>query len=104
MSQHDAVRFLSSEGLPADIIHQHLIEVFGEMAMAYSTVTRTLRERSWTLTDIPKGRPPNFLIDAAILRVLDRDPAASLREIAEQAKLPPSTVHYVFTTRIGYRY
>jgi hypothetical protein len=71
------------------------------MSMAYSMITRTIREKSWTLKDIPNGRRPTLSIAAAVLRLLDRDPAASLREIAEQAKLPVSTVHYVLTTRLG---
>jgi hypothetical protein len=43
MSQADAVRFLHGNGPPADVIHQHLVDVFGPMAIAYSTVTRTIR-------------------------------------------------------------
>jgi hypothetical protein len=39
MSQHDAVRFLNDEGLPANVIHEHLVELFGDKALAYSTVT-----------------------------------------------------------------
>jgi hypothetical protein len=104
MSQHDVIRFLYSQGLTADIIHQHLVEVFGEMIIAYSTITRIIRERSWTPKDIPKGRPRHLSIDAAVLRLRDRDPAASLREIVEQAKLSVSIVHYVLTTRIDYKY
>jgi hypothetical protein len=55
ISQHDAVRFLHSESLPADIIHEHLVPVFGDQAIAYSTVTRTLKELNWTAAEIPKG-------------------------------------------------
>jgi hypothetical protein len=32
--ERDAVRCLHSQGLPADIIHQHVVVVFGEMGMA----------------------------------------------------------------------
>jgi hypothetical protein len=49
MSQADAVRFLHGKGFPADVIHQHLVDVFGRMAMACSTVTRTTREMNWTI-------------------------------------------------------
>jgi hypothetical protein len=102
MSQHDAVRFLSDQGLPANVIHEHLVEVFGDKALAYSTVTRTLRETSWTISELPKGRPPNFSIDASIVGLLDRDPTRSLREIAEELRLSVSTIFYVLTTRMGY--
>jgi DNA-binding Lrp family transcriptional regulator len=40
-------------------------------------------------------------IDAAILKVLNGDPTASLREIAQEAELSASTVFYVLTTRLG---
>jgi hypothetical protein len=85
MPQHDVVRFLHDEGLPADVIHQHLVEFFGEKAMAYSTITRRLREMSWTGPKIHKGRTPSFSIDATILPVLNRDPTESIREIAREA-------------------
>jgi hypothetical protein len=104
MSQHDAVRFLNDQGLPADVIHDHLVELFGDKALAYSTVTRTLRQPSWTISELPKGRPPNFSIDAAIFHVLNRDPTRSLRELAEELRLSVSTVFYVLTTRMGYCY
>jgi hypothetical protein len=38
MSQQDAVSFLHDESFPADTIHQHLVEVFGEKAMTRSMV------------------------------------------------------------------
>jgi hypothetical protein len=46
----------------------------------------------------------NFSLDTAILKVLDDDPAASMREIAPEAKLSASTVFYILTTRMGYIY
>jgi hypothetical protein len=55
MSQHDAVQFLNDEGLPANVIHEHLVELFDDKALASSTVTRTVRQRSWTMSEDPKG-------------------------------------------------
>jgi hypothetical protein len=104
MSQQDAVRFLHDEGLLVDAIHQHLVQVFGQKGMAYSPVTRMLTQMSWTCREIPKGRPPNFRIDAAIFKVLSRDPTASAHEIAQEARLPTATIFYILTTRIGYTY
>jgi transposase len=108
MSQADAVRFLHANGLPADVIHEHLVEVFGPIAMAYSTVTRTIRQTSWTTPEaneeISRGRPPNFVLDRLIQRMLDREPEASVREIAQELQLSASTIFYVLTTRMGYRY
>jgi predicted transcriptional regulator len=102
--QHDTVRFLYDEGLPADAIHQHFTEVFGEKTMAYSTITWIFREMSWTGLEIQEGRPPNFSIDATILRVLNRDPTTSIREIAREARLQASTIFYALTPRMSYNY
>jgi hypothetical protein len=38
----------------------------------------------------PKGRSANFSIDAAILKMLNGDPTASVREIASEAKFSAS--------------
>jgi hypothetical protein len=59
MSQHDAIRFLDDERLPANVIHEHLLELFGDKALASSTVTPTVRQTSWAMSKVPKGRPPN---------------------------------------------
>jgi hypothetical protein len=102
MAKGDAVRFLHDEDLPADIIHQHLLEVLGEKTMASSTITRTLRETNWTGPGIQSGRTPTFAIDGTLLRVLNRDPTVPIREIARETRRPASTTCYVFITRMGY--
>jgi hypothetical protein len=92
MSQADAVRFLHGNGLPADVVHHHLVDVFGPMAMAYSTVTRTMREMSWTTPEatqeILNGRPPNYSLDRSIQDLLNREPGSSVREIAQELRFP----------------
>jgi hypothetical protein len=55
-------------------------------------------------SETPKGRPADFSIDAAILKVLINDPSASVHEIAQEAKLPASTLLYILTTHMGYIY
>jgi hypothetical protein len=104
MSRHDAVRFLNDKGLPANVIHEHHVDLFGDNALADSTVTRTVRQTSWTMSEGPKGRPPNVSIDAALLRVQNRDPTKSLHEIAEELGLSVWTTFVVITTRMGYWY
>jgi hypothetical protein len=102
------MRFLHGNGLPADVIHQCLVDVFGPMVMAmeYSTVTRTIREMSWTIPEateeILKGCPPNDSLDRSIQNLLNREPGSSVREIAQERQLPASTVFYVLTARMGY--
>jgi hypothetical protein len=46
MSQHDAVRSLNGQGLLTNVIHVHLVEVFGDNALADAMVTRTLTPSS----------------------------------------------------------
>jgi hypothetical protein len=58
------------------------------MAIAYSTVTRTMREMSWTTPEatqeILNGRPPNYSRDLSIENLLNREPGSSVREIAQE--------------------
>jgi hypothetical protein len=63
----------------------HIVAVYS--IFRFTTVTRTIRQLSWTAPKTPKGRPANFSINAAILKVLNGDPAASMRGIAQQDKL-----------------
>jgi hypothetical protein len=48
MSQKDLVISLHEEGLTAKEIHEQLVEIFGPLAMSYSTVTGTVKETCWT--------------------------------------------------------
>jgi hypothetical protein len=106
MSQPDAVRFLHGNGLSADVIHQHFVDVFGPMVMAmvYSTVTRTIKEMSWTTPEaaqeILKSRRPNYSLDRSIQDPLNREPGSSVREIAQELQLPASTILYVTLSRM----
>jgi hypothetical protein len=110
MSQADAVRFLHGNAFPTDVIHQHLEDVFGPMAMAMasSMVTRTIREMSWTTAEatqeILKGRPPNDSLDRSIQDLLNPEPGSSVRDIAQELQLPASTLLYVLTARMGFSY
>jgi transposase len=96
MSKEDLVLSLHEEGLTAKQIHERLVEVFGPLAMLYSIVTRTIRKASWTPSEERSqnfgGRPPNLDPDARILSVLEREPNASLREIAHETRIPKSIV------------
>jgi hypothetical protein len=57
MTERDLVASLHEEGLSAKEVHERLVEIFGGLAMAYSTITRTLRETSWTPSE---ERSQNF--------------------------------------------
>jgi hypothetical protein len=104
MSQEDAVRFLYDQGLPAGGIRQCMVDLFSYKAIGYSTVTRPIRQLSWRAPETPKGRPGNFSIDTSCLKVLNDDPTASMREVAQEAKFSASTVFYILTTLVGNSY
>jgi hypothetical protein len=106
MSQKDLVLSLHKEGLTAKAIYERLVEIFGPLAMPYSIVTRTFRENCWTPFEDGfqnfGGRTPNLDHDARILCVLERNPNASVREIADEARIPKSTVFDVLRGCLSY--
>jgi DNA recombination-dependent growth factor C len=106
MSQQELVLVLNAQGKSATTIHQHLVEAFGELAISYPTVSRTIRSLSCNPIDDESqnfgGRPLNQLTDARIRKILDDNPVASVREIVHAASIPASMVWYVLTTRLGY--
>jgi hypothetical protein len=106
MSQKNLVLSLHDEDLTAKAIHERLVEIFGSLAMPHSTVTRTFRETCWTPCEQGSKsfgeRLPNLEHDARILCVLERNPNASVREIADEARIPKSTVFDVIRGRLHY--
>jgi histone-lysine N-methyltransferase SETMAR len=106
MSQKDLVLSLRKEGMTAKAIHERLVEIFGLFAMPYSTVTRIFREICWTPFEQGSknlgGRPPNLEHDVQILYVLERHLNASVREIADEARIPKSIVFDVLRGRLHY--
>jgi hypothetical protein len=93
MTQQDLVLQLHEEWISAVAIRTRLVEVFGLLAFAYSSVTRIVRSMSWT-DNCParQGRPPNEIFDELILNALEEDPAASVRQIADRTKIATATV------------
>jgi cytochrome c-type biogenesis protein CcmH/NrfF len=70
MSQQDLVLSLHAQGQSGTEIHHHLVQAFGELAIADSTVSRTIRILSWAMPDEETrdfgGRPSNLMIVARI--------------------------------------
>jgi hypothetical protein len=106
MTQKDLVVSFYEKRLSANEIHERLVEIFGGLAMPYSTVARILRETCWTPSEERsqnfRGRPPNFDHDRRILSVLAANPNASLREIAHETPIPKTTVFNILHGRFGY--
>jgi hypothetical protein len=74
MSQKDLILSLYKEGVMAKAIHERLVEIFGPLAIPYSTVTRIFRKTCRTPFEQGSknfgGRPPNLEHNAQILCVL----------------------------------
>jgi hypothetical protein len=104
MSQKNLVVSLHKEGLTAKTIRERLVEIFGQLPMPYSTVTRIFRETCWTPFEQASknfgGRVPNREHDAWILCVLERSPNVSVREISDEARIPKSTVFDILRGRL----
>jgi hypothetical protein len=70
MSQQDLVLALHAQGHLTTEIHCYLVQVFGELAIAYSTISRTIRVLSWATSEEEAPdlgeRPPNLMIGARI--------------------------------------
>jgi hypothetical protein len=106
LSRKDLVLSLHEEGLTTKEIHERLVEIFGRLAMPYSTVTRTSRETCRTASEDwsenSGGRPLNFDHDARILSVLQENPNASVREIPDEKRIPKSNVFDILRPRLHY--
>jgi transposase len=106
MSQEDLVLSLHEEGLTEQQIHERLVEIFGPLAMPYSIVARIIRKTSCTPSEEPSqnfgDRRPNLDHDARILSMLEREPNASLREIAHETRISKSTVFDILRERLNY--
>jgi hypothetical protein len=106
MSQKDLVLSLREEGLMAKQIYEKLVEIFGLLAIAYLTMTKTLRKTCWAPSDERShnfgGRPPNINRDTRIFSVLQPNPNVSVREIAHETRIPKSTVFDILRLCLNY--
>lgn len=107
MSQKDLVLRWNQDGDPPTIIHNKLMDIFDDLAISLSTVSRTIRELSWNKTKNPSeitiGRPPNYSYDSKILNELKNDSTISCREISRITNIPYSTVYYILITRLNFK-
>jgi hypothetical protein len=51
MSQKDLILSLREKGLTAKQIYERLVEIFGLLAIVYSTVTKIIRKTCWASSD-----------------------------------------------------
>jgi hypothetical protein len=92
--------YLNKRHLLAVAIHAEINSVPGEGTIGYLTVTRYLRKQSFASASHLAPEEPDLgaagTIDNAILRTLDEQPFASLRQIATRTLIPMSTVRYLW--------
>jgi hypothetical protein len=84
-------------GMSLDAIHEDLVRVLGENAVAYSTVTKYVRSEKFPpKNDGPPSQPISLEpgpIGQAILTALADYPFSSVRKLSRLTCLPWSTVH-----------
>jgi histone-lysine N-methyltransferase SETMAR len=84
-------------------MHIDIIHVLGQKKIAYSTVTKYLRKRSFTsVFQEPPEEAPNTVIENAIVQALGQQPFALIREIAKLTLIPPTTVYRRLTQFLGF--
>jgi transposase len=99
MDQSTAVLFFAKRGLSATQIEGELRAILGGEAMPYSTITYTLRSRSWTHTTPDTIENP---LDDAIRQTLDNIPFASVRQIAHRLCQSSTTINRHLTGAWGF--
>jgi hypothetical protein len=98
MDQRSIVVFLHLKGLPAKAkdVHTELIQVLGSDAIAYSTVTKYIRnDLIWQNEPEAEERAEDqdfWIPDNAILEAFEMMLFASIRQIAQVMFIPPPTV------------
>lgn len=107
IDQRSIVIFLSMQGKSPTVIEKEMKDTLGEIAVKYSTITKYLRQTKFPpSSDKPENDEYlNVLdkVDQIILDVLDEQPFASIRQIAQRAGIPKSTVHYHLTVILNFK-
>jgi hypothetical protein len=87
-------------------IHRHLVQAFGNLAIAAFTVSRDIRMLSWATPDEEArglgGRASNFMINTRIQQIFMDNPGGSIRQIAIGTGIPTATVLHVLAANLGH--
>jgi hypothetical protein len=103
MDQRSIYPFLALKRLSVRAVSNELTAVLGADAIAYSTVTKYLRQRQFT--SIPVDRPEGsatIVIDQAILDALEQYPFSFIRELACFTCMPTTTDHRHLAQLLGF--
>lgn len=100
------VIFLHMQGNSAQKINNDINHVFKKNVIAYSTVTKYIRNLKFTSNDDDDEKSEiksdHFFEQDVILKVLRDFPFSSIREIADMTEIPKTTVHRILTVELNY--
>jgi hypothetical protein len=104
MDQRSICLFLALKGLSVRAIDNEFTAVLDANAIAYSTMTKYLRQRQFTsiLVDPSLEEPATIIIDQAILDALEYYPFSYIQELARLICIPTTTVHRYLTQSLGF--
>jgi hypothetical protein len=106
MDPRSIVLYLNRKGWMARVIHDDLVATLGEEAIAYSTVTKYIREAKTgphDATALPEEISPHIDdSDEAILRPLEKFSFSSVHHLFCAISLPQTTVYRRFSKELGF--
>jgi hypothetical protein len=91
------------EGMSAVAIHMRLVEVFGSIAIAYSSVTQISRSASCTCNfSAGPRRPANQQFEELIFDALENDLNAFVCQIVDVTRIPRTTVFMILANLLWF--
>lgn len=106
MNSKEFVLFQNRKGLNATQIYRMIESEMHDEAPSYSTITKYIRFQSFAPNISSRTRVikrADLYKDQKIEKSLKDNPDFSVREIAADTKLPPSTVYFILTTRMNHK-
>jgi hypothetical protein len=106
MDQKSIVLYLNRKSGMTQVIHDDLVATLGEAAIAYSTVTKYLREAQTGRDDAMSSSDEisHHIDDSdeAILKALEELPFSSVRQLSRATHIPAITVYRRFSEKLGF--
>lgn len=107
MSYLDIAIEMHTEGFSAKDIYTRLKEIFGDNAPAYSTITKKIRELVFlnptSISQNLGGRPIDYINLYKVQKAIENSPNYTIRDIAKETGVPPTTVFRYLTKVLGYK-
>jgi hypothetical protein len=106
MDQKSIAMYLNRKGCTAQVIHDDLVAILGEEAIAYSTVRKYLREAQTAPDDasalFDELSPHMDDSDEAILSALEELSFSSVRKLSYATHLPATTRYRRLSEKLGF--